>query len=90
MIAQTWPAARNACTRQFGDDINASIAGGTSTCNLYSDDECTTQIFTDSAAVGGNGDYTSDGHTPAGRRPKSDWWRSRARRIWSAASSGWQ
>jgi hypothetical protein len=34
ITVQTWPAARNPCTRQFGDDINASMAGGTSTCEM--------------------------------------------------------
>ena len=34
ITVQTWPAARNPCTLQFGDDINASMAGGTSTCEM--------------------------------------------------------
>jgi hypothetical protein len=34
---QTWPAARNACTRQAGASMMAAIAGGTSTCETSSE-----------------------------------------------------
>ena len=33
----TWPAARNACTRQVGDSMIAAMAGGTSTCETSSE-----------------------------------------------------
>jgi hypothetical protein len=37
MTLQTWPAARNACTRQVGDSMIAAIAGGTSTWDTSSE-----------------------------------------------------
>ncbi len=37
MTLHTWPAARNACTRQVGDSMIAAMAGGTSTCETSSE-----------------------------------------------------
>ena len=72
VVAKKLPAISTSATPTVtvGQDVTdtATLSGGfsptgTITFRAYSNDTCTTQLFTDTATVSGNGDYTSDPYT---------------------------